>query len=431
MKSLLAPLLALAVPLSTAPAQDVAQLRRRTPVVEVIESARPAVVSIQSNVRRNRWSPFRQSSDVAGTGVVIYEDGYIVTNNHVIQGASKITVRFDEADDASVYEARLVSRVPEEDLALLKIDGDRPFPTIPMTADEPLLGEPVVAIGNALGHTHTVSTGIISGLHRDITASGLRFTNLIQTDASINPGNSGGPLININGELIGINTAMSGAAENIGFAIPVSRVKWVLSEHLLSLSQAPSWLGFEVDLQSFTVSHVEPGGPADDAGLRAGDRIVTVNGERFEDEEAYRLLRLSIQPRQEVRLGVQRDGRPWQARLSAWNRVDGLIYQHLGITVELIHLGRYYTPYLQVDFVHPSGPAADLGLAAGDVIAAVRPEGWRAKKLKSVADLAWLVSTLERGTDVELDIWRDDDQDGIYERDGRVSELYHGTLELR
>src|SRR5262245_32178411 len=190
--------LPLALVAGLAPRQAAQEItdRRRTAVVEVVERVKPAVVSITTNVPAVAWPWGRvDTPGPSGTGVVIFEDGLIITNNHVIAGANHIEVRFDETDDDHVYEAVVVSRKTEEDLALLKITGDQPFHTVTMCESDPILGETVIAIGNAFGHSHTVSTGIVSGLHRDIvTREGLRFTNLIQTDASINPGNSGGPL---------------------------------------------------------------------------------------------------------------------------------------------------------------------------------------------------------------------------------------------
>ncbi|MCA8964260.1 MAG: PDZ domain-containing protein, partial [Planctomycetes bacterium] len=138
-----------------------------------------------------------------------------------------------------------------------------------------------------------------------IQASGLTFQNLIQTDASINPGNSGGPLLDINGELIGINTAMNLQAENIGFAIPVARVRTVLREYLI---QADTWLGFDVDPTSFVVRDVTPNGPAQSAGLAVGDRLVELAGRAIASDEDYHVARLGIQPHQRVELAVERQG---------------------------------------------------------------------------------------------------------------------------
>ena len=142
--------------------------------------------------------------------------------------------------------------------------------------------------------------------HPDADVVNLRFTDLLQTDAAINPGNSGGPLLNIDGELIGINTAVSEVAENIGYAIPVARVRSVLYKKLLSLDQARAWLGFDVDPANFLIRDIIPGGPAQVAGLREGDRLTVLAGRDVGDEETYRLTRLGVQPLDQVSLLVER-----------------------------------------------------------------------------------------------------------------------------
>lgn len=242
----------LPAPQETQPVSAEERYRRRiTPITQVVDSATPAVVYIVTEGQTvasdffGRLIPQRFSG--SGSGVVILKEGFIITNYHVVEKASPggIKVSFDKRYDETEYEAELVSWVKQEDLALLRIRGERDFPTVPMgTSSDLMIGETVVAIGSPYGQTHTVSSGIISGLHRnvDIPNAGLRFGDLIQTDASINFGNSGGPLLNINGELIGINSAVNSQAQNIGFAIPVDRVKAVIEEQL-----TPTWLGFEVE----------------------------------------------------------------------------------------------------------------------------------------------------------------------------------------
>src|SRR5258706_5681965 len=249
--------------------------RRVTPVVQVVEAASPAVVYIQTEQYQDVqdwWGRVfsRKVGVGAGSGVVIMKEGFIITNSHVVEGATNITVSFDKRFDENEYKAEVISAVQQEDLALLRIRGERDFPTIPMgTSSDLMIGEPVIAIGNPYGQTHTVSEGIISGLHRnvDIPSNRLHFDDLIQTDASINFGNSGGPVLNINGELIGINSAMNAQAQNIGFALPVDRVKAVLEEELM-----PTWLGFDVEPgDHLKVQNVVAGGPAAPAGLKQGD----------------------------------------------------------------------------------------------------------------------------------------------------------------
>ena len=434
---LLAPL-ALAAPRLALPQEGLRPMHdRRTAVVDVIENARPAVVSIDATNRvRGAWGVF--DLPVSGTGVVIYEDGTIVTNYHVVEAqegtlAQEILVRFDEADDETVYQGRVISAVKAEDLALVKIEGPAPFPTIAMSDDEPLLGETVVAIGNAVGQTHTVSTGIISGLHRNLSVPerALHFESLLQTDAAINPGNSGGPLLDINGQLVGINTAISRGAENIGFAIPVARVRSVLANQLLSLDQARSYLGYEVADEGFLVTKVAPLGPAALAGLAVGDRLLEIDGKAIQDQEVYGRSILSAEPGRRLELVVNRGGRRERLGIEPWTQVEGAIHDRLGVSVRRIVLGRSITPYLQLTSVDPDGPAGRIGLQEGDLIAALRPEGYRSHLVRSSRELAILVHRLDPGTQVEIEVWRDDNGNGRYERTNDASELYSGSLRLR
>ncbi len=416
---------------------------RITPIVEVIRRTRPAVVSIQTNpasgAPRTLEMLFRggRGGGASGSGAVLFEDGYIVTNFHVVSGVAqdqgRIVVRFDPADDPEPYEARLISFVEEEDLALIKIDGAKPFPTIPLCASDPILGETVIAIGNPFGQSHTVSTGIISGLHRDIQASGRVFQNLIQTDASINPGNSGGPLLNVNGEIIGLNTAMNVAAENIGFAIPVDRIRRVLKDELLSISKARTWLGYALEPEGVVVREVWPDGPAAAAGLQSGDRLLSFNGKEVEDRQGYQLARLAVEPGADVSVAIERGRKRLELQVKAWNFVDGFLFERTGMTVEPIFLGRgaWGEQLIHVTRVQKQGPAEVLGLRVGDVIRAVRPQGWRPSKLKNGEDFAFLILRLEPGIELEVEIWRDEDGDGYYERDAEYSEVFTGVLPLR
>jgi serine protease Do len=219
---------------------------RKTVVVEVVAKTKAAVVNISTTTLiSRRVSPFGDDpffqefgfgqvetvpADSLGSGFIIHEDGYVVTNNHVVDRAREITVQLD---DGRKLPASLVSADPEADLALLKISDKLPFPTITLgDSSDLMIGEPAIAIGNPLGFSHSVSTGIVSALHRDLKNVDGRESlgNLIQTDAAINPGNSGGPLLNAYGQVIGINTAIRSDAQNIGFAIPVNRLRDLIPE---------------------------------------------------------------------------------------------------------------------------------------------------------------------------------------------------------
>ncbi|MEO0649812.1 MAG: trypsin-like peptidase domain-containing protein [Planctomycetota bacterium] len=410
--------------------------RRMTPEVMVVQAAMPAVVHIETEVVvQSGWGifgPQERAATSSGSGVVIFEDGFVVTNFHVVKGARQLRVRFDPAQDERVYTATIVSSVPEEDLALLKIDAEGPFPTVPLgTSSDLMIAEPVIAIGNPYGQSMTVSRGIISGKHRDVQADGLRFTDLIQTDASINPGNSGGPLLNINGQLIGINTVVNRAAENMGFAIAVDRVREVLEESLLSPSMAAAWFGFELGAEDTVVTDVMPGSPADLAELRTGDRIVGIDGRAVGTLEEFTRARLPIQPGKLVRLGIERRGRPRVIEVSGWNRRDATLYQRMGVLVEQAVLGgNRLRRYLQVADVAPKSPAATLGLRVGDLIEAYAVAGSRtARPARSAEELAILLSSLPPETGLVLDILRDSNGNSIYE--SRGGELMRGTLELR
>ena len=411
---------------------------RLTPVVWVVSQVAPAVVFIQSERPSIRWDLRGKRIGTAvstGSGVVIEKSGYIVTNLHVVgQDARRITVQFDPDLDPATYDAELVSFRAEDDLALIKIEADKDFPVVLRgTSADLMIGEAVIAIGNPFQQKISVSTGIISGLHRDLevasgTGQSQRFPDLIQTDAAINPGNSGGPLLNILGELVGINTAVNPGAENMGFAIPVDRLEEVLSEHLLAPSASKAWLGFEVDeADPFCITRVTPGGPAAEAGIEEGDHLVAVAGVPVENRDDFRLPVLRLRPDQPLALRVASGDELREVVLRGWDRTDGILWERMGMTVESLTYGRWRG--VRVARVAESGPAAELGLASRDVVDAVRVgrrgQAWR---IHDPDALAALVVERPAGTEVSIDILRDGNEDGRL--DAR-SELYKGKLVLR
>ncbi len=405
--------------------------RRITPEVQVVAAATPAVVFIQTDTKtrvRDFWGrSFARDGKSSGSGVVLSSSGFIVTNYHVIKDATNIRVSFEKSIDDRIYEADLLSYVAEEDLALLKIrDADKEFATLPLgTSSDLMTGERVIAIGNPYGITHTVSVGIISGLHRDVNigdAGGLKlhFDDLIQTDASINPGNSGGPLLNMNGQLIGINNAVNQTAENIGFAIPIDRVREVLQQQLISPDRYNAWLGFEVsDDDELRVEGLYPGSPAALAGLEDGDRVIGLGEQTLGDLDAYRLARIALRPGEVTNLKVRRGEKTLSLPIQAWDKSDGLIYERLGVRVEAAVVGRRGRT-LQLESVRADGAAGLIGLQAGDMINALRPRLGGLSQAYTFADRIDLAQFLDRlAADSELEI-----------EIRRAGQLYQGTLVL-
>jgi len=367
--------------------------RRRSPVVEVFEKCRDAVVNISTTrvVRMRtlgRGSPFDDIFDLGpryldrkvqsvGSGVVIHESGYIVTNAHVVAQASDVQVTFA---DGHTLPAEILAVDSDHDLAVLKLNADRPlaWQKLGRSADI-MIGETVVAIGNPLGLQHTVTAGIVSALGRDLQfRNDVAYRGLIQTDASINPGNSGGPLLNVDGELIGINTAIRGDAQNIGFAIPVDRL-WELLPSMLDLERRQRVrFGLQVSGPQAEVRAVRPNSPAAKSKLHPGDRILRFNGEAIRDGIDYYVHLLGQEPGQEIKLAVQRGDKHVETTvpLEAIPAPDGneLANRLLGIKLGPLpsDLRRTYDlpPHigLMVEEVAPRSPADSVGMRPGDLI---------------------------------------------------------------
>ena len=369
---------------------------RRSPVVEVVERAGPAVVNISTEQRvdnpfyggsveeffrqfferppgRERWV---QNS--LGSGVIVDPAGYILTNEHVIVGASRIKVT---RADRTEFLAEVKGVDPRSDLAVLKVDPPAPLPAVAMgRSDDLMIGESVVAIGNPFGLSNTVTTGVVSALRRSVRAGDRVYTDFIQTDASINPGNSGGPLLNVRGELVGVNTAIYGEGQGIGFAIPVDRARRIVEDLIHYGEVRPAWLGIEVQEseRGLVVSNVLEGSPAARAGLAGKDRILALDGEsidsRFDLDTTLSRLRLG----QKVKMRVERDGQARDLDLVAeefpLESAEALAYQVLGIEVGPIPAAwkqRY--PFLPergvvIQKVRPQSRAAVRGFQPGDVV---------------------------------------------------------------
>lgn len=386
--------LALTLFATVAVADDSPRDRRRTPIVDVIERCRDSVVNISTTrlVRMRSLafgSPLDEIFDFGGprernrrvqsvgSGAVVHESGYIVTNAHVVSQASDVQVTFA---DKSTLPAEVVAVDPEHDLAVLKVTPAQPLHAQPLgRSDDIMIGETVIAIGNPLGLQHTVTTGIISALDRDLQFSNdVVYRGLIQTDAPINPGNSGGPLINLNGELIGINSAIRGDAQSIGFAIPVDRL-WELLPALLDVERRERVrFGLSVSGTDAKVVSVKPDSPAAAAGLRPNDRILRFNGEALRTGIDYYVHLLGQAPDSQVRLAVQRGPETLEVTvpLQSIPLPDGkaLVQKLLGIELMEVpeELRRKYElpdyAGLMVEQVERTGPADRARMRPTDLI---------------------------------------------------------------
>lgn len=256
-----------------------------------------------------------------GSGFIFSEDGYILTNNHVIDGAEKMLVYLSSRE--APYEAKLVGQAPDLDLAVIKITGDTAFPYLKLgDSDKVAVGDWVVAIGNPYGLDHTVTVGVISATGRPLTIEGTMYQNLFQTDAAINPGNSGGPMLNLDGEVIGLNTAVNASAQGIGFAIPSSTIRGVIDDLKAGNSRIRPWMGITMqdltpDLASYfnlditegvIINTVVEGAPADQAGLARGDIILSLDGQKITGSEQLQTIIRSHQVGDSVEIVVSRDG---------------------------------------------------------------------------------------------------------------------------
>jgi len=362
---------------------------RETPIVRAIRSARPAVVNIRGEkalvttaANSTRPDTSRRVNGM-GTGVVIDERGYIVTNHHVVDGVREIEVTLY---DGTRYIAKLVARDPKTDLAIIKVDPDQPMQVIQIGTSADLMpGESVIALGNAYGYEHTATRGIISALHRAVQVSDSQYyDDLIQTDASINPGNSGGPLLNINGEMIGVNVAVRAGAQGIGFAIPVDRVVEAAAELLTQINEQKIYYGLRFRSGSptgpLTVSAVDPNSPATAAGIQAGDIITEIAGRKVRNALDFQRALLDKSWDEVLPVVVTRNGTEDQQFMITLSKpkiptLDDEIWTMLGLRLEPIpeetFRQKYQTRYrggLLVTDVRPGSPAAAQGLRQGDVL---------------------------------------------------------------
>ncbi|HEX2252335.1 MAG TPA: trypsin-like peptidase domain-containing protein [Thermoanaerobaculia bacterium] len=395
---------------------------RRTPVVRVVERVSPAVVNISAEAMVRQPDPFfggfftrRRRAQSLGSGLIVAPDGVVVTNAHVIEGASRITVT---TLDGRELEAEVLGSDRDADLAVLKVEAAG-LPAVELgTSADLLIGETVVAIGNPFGLGHTVTAGTLSARGRALPPRAgdpeIRFTDFLQTDASINPGNSGGPLVNLAGEVIGINTAIIQGANGIGFAIPADRARRMVSDLVRFGELQPLWTGLrlvtldpmlarERDLpvdRGALVYRVYLGSPGERAGFEDGDVIVSVAGQPVTAREDVTTAFYTAPEGSPVTLTVARGDRRVPLRLVPGPPPEGLglefLEQAVGLRVSAADAA------LVIRTVLPDSPAAAKGLRPGDRILAANGQritdlDHLARELLRALDRGGLLLVVQRG----------------------------------
>jgi len=387
------PFLVVALGLLVLPAARAASAQRRSPVVDVVQKVARAVVFIGTEQvvdRRMRGTPLeefflgdgrrtqRRTVQSLGSGVIIDPSGTIVTNDHVIRGASAVHAVLA---DGRQIDAEVVGADAQNDLAVLRIQSKTPLPAAKLgTSSDLMIGETVVAIGSPFGLTKTVTSGVLSAMGRSFKANDQLYIDFLQTDAAINPGNSGGPLLNLDGEVVGINTAIFSGAQGIGFAIPVDKVRRIVQELKSFGKVRPAWVGINaMDLTAAAarklgwdrsdgvlVESVDPGSPAAQAGVHPGDIVAELGGSPVKDADELQARLRGYPARAAMPLVLFRDGQsvqvtvtptefpPEQADAFAWDRL-GLRLAPSGGT-------------LAVSAVRKESQADAFGIDRGDLI---------------------------------------------------------------
>ena len=384
---------------------------RRTPLVRTVEKVSPAVVNIYTTeIFRSARNPFRNFGNnlfdqffknflpptksqkrSLGSGIIINDEGFILTNEHVIAKAAKIHVVLSDKQE---FVASVIGADIKSDLAIIKINSGKSLPYVEMgRSDDLMIGEQVLAIGNPFGLQHTVTTGIISALNRNIRAGkNMVYSDFIQVDASINPGNSGGPLLNINGSLIGINTAIFQKAEGIGFAIPIDHARRIVDELIRYGKVRRGWLGvsvqeldaqllrlFQLDRQKgVLVVRVADRSSAGKAGLKRGDIIIAIDDHEVRDKSDFRGRMASYTMGSSIRFSILRDGKMMERRVHVTSIPKGYVKEFtrnwFGLRVQensepFARANRLVTSKgMVVMEVIPNSAAGKIGINPGDII---------------------------------------------------------------
>jgi Do/DeqQ family serine protease len=379
---------------------------RRNAIVDAVQNVSPAVVNISLEYEiRKRISPFSEFSNPLfdeffkdffdpgfgrqykrtslGSGVIIDgQRGYILTNAHVVEKTGTVNITLN---DEREYEAEIVGVDPDSDLAVLRIDSNDALPSIAMgDSHDLLIGETVIAIGNPFGFSNTVTTGVISAANRSFRTKDRVFHDFIQTDASINPGNSGGPLLNINGELIGINTAIYAGAQGIGFAIPINKARRIIEDLIAHGEVIDAWIGLWVqDLdnnltnyynipkkQGVLISGVDPDSPAQEAGLHEGNVILAIDGRKVVSIQDYQARLRNYGVKDHMVLTIWDQGKKREislkTRVFPIKKAPQLAYTLLGLKID-----SRSTTGAVVAAIQKGGFLARTGVRPGDVICQV------------------------------------------------------------
>ncbi len=379
---------------------------RRTATVHAVEKVGPSVVNVTTR-RVARRRPFRafgdpffdrffqdffemrapESTQSLGSGVVIDDAGHVLTNEHVVSRAEAIRVTLA---DGRELEATLIGAEPNFDLAVLELLEPEGVPwTPPGTSADLLVGEPVIAIGNPFGLSNSVTTGVVSALNRSVRTEDRVYHGFLQTDASINPGNSGGPLLNAEGSLIGINTAVYQGAQGIGFAIPIDVAKRVVRELLSKGEVSPVWLGIEVqdldgniaelmalprNLGGVLVRGVRDDGPAAGRGITRGDVIVRIDGAPLRSAREYYEHLERATSGQRLELTLWRDGAERRGSLTA-EAIPEAEFRALGERLLGMRLEPEPEGGFRVVSVRAGSGAAGIGIEPGDRVLGINGRG--------------------------------------------------------
>jgi serine protease Do len=411
---------------------------RRTPVVAAVEKVRGAVVNVateelvQYRVPSRGGDPFsdffadlfqrpryRRGYAVTslGSGVIVSPEGYVLTNNHVVERGVRFRIQLVDGRELA---AKAVGTDPSSDLAVLKLDTQERMPFVaPGRSDDLMIGETVIAIGNPFGLANTVTTGVVSAVHRNFKSGDRTLFDFIQTDASINPGNSGGPLLDIEGSLIGVNTAILGERNaGIGFAIPIDRARRIAEDLIQHGEVREGYTGLEVqDLASegdaaaagraprgVSVTGVDAGSPAERAGFRKGDVVEAVDGHPVEsaDEYHFRVRDLPIggTAKVDVVRGGDRTTLTLRAVELAPEKVEQLVARRTGIQLGEARDERGRR-WVVAKSVRRGSAAARSGMIAGDVIREVN-----SREVSSVAEFRQQAAKARRSGQLVLLVQR-------------------------